>query len=81
MDIEWNKGTNESDTNGTKQGNTAIKEHYGFITATTMIIGIVIGSGIFFKSDDILLYTGGNVWLGVLIFCIGAFGIIFGSLQ
>lgn len=57
------------------------KEHYGLITATTMIIGIVIGSGIFFKSDDVLLYTGGNVWLGILVFCIGALSIIFGSLT
>lgn len=57
------------------------KEHYGLITATTMIIGIVIGSGIFFKSDDVLKYTGGNVGLGVLVFCIGAFSIIFGSLT
>lgn len=55
--------------------------HYGFFTATTMIIGIVIGSGIFFKSDDILAYTGGNVWLGVLVFFIGAWGIVFGSLT
>lgn len=57
------------------------KQHYGFFTATTMIIGIVIGSGIFFKSDDILNYTGGSVALGVLVFCIAAFGIIFGSLT
>lgn len=56
-------------------------KNYGLFTATTMIIGIVIGSGIFFKSDDILLYTGGNVWLGVLVFCIGAWSIIFGSLT
>ena len=56
-------------------------EHYGLSTATTMIIGIVIGSGIFFKGDDVLGYTGGNLWLGVLVFCIGAFGIIFGSLT
>ena len=55
--------------------------HYGLFTATTMIVGIVIGSGIFFKSDDILNYTGGNILLGVLVFCIGAFGIIFGSLT
>ena len=54
---------------------------YGVFTATAMIVGIVIGSGIFFKSDDILNYTGGNVFLGVLVFCIGAFGIIFGSLT
>lgn len=57
------------------------KEHYGLFTATTMIIGIVIGSGIFFKSDDVLKYTGGNIWLGVLVLCIGAFSIIFGSLT
>lgn len=55
--------------------------HYGLVTATTMIIGIVIGSGIFFKGDDVLLYTGGNVGLGVLVFCIGAISIIFGCLS
>lgn len=57
------------------------KGHYGLFTATAMIIGIVIGSGIFFKGDDVLLYTGGNILLGVLIFCIGAINIIFGSLT
>ncbi len=57
------------------------KEHYGLLTATTMIIGIVIGSGIFFKSDDVLNFTGGSVSLGVLVLCIGAFSIIFGSLT
>lgn len=57
------------------------KGTYGLFTAISMIVGIVIGSGIFFKSDDILGYTGGNVLLGVLAFCIGAFGIIFGSLT
>src|SRR5690554_1240369 len=57
------------------------QEHYGFFTATAMIIGIVIGSGIFFKADDVLKYTGGNLWLGILVFCIRAFGIIFGCLT
>lgn len=57
------------------------KEHYGLFTATTMIVGIVIGSGIFFKSDDVLRYTGGNTLLGVLVLCIGALSIIFGSLT
>ena len=31
-----------------------IKKRYGLFTAIAMIIGIVIGSGIFFKSDNIL---------------------------
>jgi APA family basic amino acid/polyamine antiporter len=72
----------EKDKNQTIQNEQTVqKEHYGLLTATTMIIGIVIGSGIFFKSDDVLTYTGGNVGLGVLVFCIGAFSIIFGSLT
>ena len=49
--------------------------------AIAMIIGIVIGSGIFFKSDNILIYTEGNVLLGVLVFVIGAIAIIFGGLT
>lgn len=32
-----------------------IKKRYGLFTAIAMIIGIVIGSGIFFKSDNILI--------------------------
>lgn len=58
-----------------------LKRNYGLFTAVTMIIGIVIGSGIFFKSDDVLGYTGGNVLLGVCVFCIAAIAIIFGSLA
>ncbi|RST90727.1 hypothetical protein CBF36_11095 [Vagococcus bubulae] len=46
-----------------------------------MIIGICVGSGIFFKVGNILAFTGGNVFLGVLVFIIGALCIIFGSLS
>lgn len=57
------------------------KSKYGLFTAITMITGVVIGSGIFFKSDDILAYTEGNMLLGVLVFCIAAVAIIFGCLT
>lgn len=57
------------------------KKQYSLFTAISMIIGIVIGSGIFFKSDDILTFTGGSVWLGILVFAIAAISIIFGSLS
>ncbi|OJF93753.1 APC family permease [Alkalibacterium sp. 20] len=57
------------------------REHYGLSTAISMIVGISIGSGIFFKSDDILQATGGSVWLGILVFLIGAFCVIFGSIT
>ncbi len=54
---------------------------YGLFTTIAMIVGIVIGSGIFFKSDDMLGYTDGNVGLAVLVFCIAAFTIVFGCLS
>lgn len=57
------------------------KRNYGLFTAIAMIVGIVIGSGIFFKADDILNYADANVLLGVLIFVIAAVAIIFGSLT
>jgi len=57
-----------------------VKQSYGLFTTITMIIGICIGSGIFFKSDNILAATGGSVSLGVLVFVLGATSIIFGGL-
>ncbi len=57
------------------------KRTYGLFTAIAMITGIVIGSGIFFKSDNILVWTGGNVLDGVLVFTLAAIAIIFGSLA
>lgn len=57
------------------------KREYSLFTTIAMIVGIVIGSGIFFKSDDMLEYTNGNVGLAVLVFCIAAFTIIFGCLS
>ena len=59
----------------------AKKEHYGFFTALSMIIGIVIGSGIFFKSPLILAKTGGSVGYGVAAFCMLALSIVFGCLT
>jgi APA family basic amino acid/polyamine antiporter len=57
------------------------KNKYGLLTSIAMIVGIVIGSGIFFKSDNILIATNGSISLGVLVFCIAAISIIFGSLT
>ncbi|HIW55637.1 MAG TPA: amino acid permease, partial [Firmicutes bacterium] len=58
-----------------------MNKRYGLMTAVTMIVGIVVGSGIFFKSTDILQKTEGNVTLAVLVFIIGAVSIVFGSLS
>ena len=37
------------------------EKEYGLFTAIAMIVGIVIGSGIFFESDNILVYTNGSI--------------------
>lgn len=57
------------------------KRNYGLFTAITMITGIVIGSGIFFKADDILEYANGNLFLGVIIFSVAAIAVVFGALT
>lgn len=57
------------------------KKAYRLPTAIAMIVGICIGSGIFFKSDNILAATGGSVTRGIWVFLLGAIGIIFGGLS
>lgn len=48
-----------------------LQKRYGLFTAICMVVGIVIGSGVFFKAQDILNYTGGNMLLGILAWVIG----------
>lgn len=50
---------------------TELKEKYGLITAIAMVVGIVIGSGVFFKAEKVLNATGGNLPLGILAWIIG----------
>ncbi|MDO4437321.1 MAG: APC family permease [Coriobacteriaceae bacterium] len=59
----------------------AMTERYSLTTAICLIVGICIGSGIFFKSDNILVATGGNVALGAIMFLLAATTIIFGGLT
>ncbi|MDD4680778.1 MAG: APC family permease [Clostridia bacterium] len=42
-----------------------LKKKYGLFTAIAMVIGIVIGSGVFFKAETVLKATGGNMPLGI----------------
>ena len=50
-----------------------LERKYGLFTAICMVVGIVIGSGVFFKAQDILKMTGGDMPLGVLAWIIGGF--------
>lgn len=48
-----------------------LEKRYGLPTAICMVVGIVIGSGVFFKAEKILSETGGNLPLGILAWVIG----------
>ena len=48
-----------------------LTKKYGLFTAICMVVGIVIGSGIFFKAQDVLDITGGNATTGVFAWLIG----------
>ncbi len=49
----------------------ALEKKYGFWTATAMVVGIVIGSGVFFKADDVLVASGGRLPTALLAWLIG----------
>lgn len=44
---------------------------YNLLTAISMVVGIVIGSGVFFKAEKILLATGGNLPIGIAAWALG----------
>ena len=48
-----------------------LERKYGLFTAICMVVGIVIGSGVFFKAQVILEKTSGNMPLGILAWLIG----------
>ena len=43
-----------------------LQKKYGLFTAISMVVGIVIGSGVFFKAEKVLKATGGNMPLGIV---------------
>ena len=62
---------------------------YGRLALICVVIGTVIGSGIFFKSEEILNMTNGNAFVGllalaagggVMLICASAFASITGEL-
>lgn len=50
---------------------TQLSRKYGLFTAICMVVGIVIGSGVFFKAQTILQKTGGDMPLGIIAWLIG----------
>jgi len=48
-----------------------MQRKYGLFTAICLIVGTVIGSGVFFKAQDVLKITEGNLSIGVLAWILG----------
>ena len=67
-----------------------MEKRYNLLTAITMVVGTVIGSGVFFKAEVVLNKTGGNMMVGILswlimgivmIICTYTFGIVASSYE
>ncbi|MBR5315777.1 MAG: APC family permease [Firmicutes bacterium] len=48
-----------------------LEKKYGLLTAICVVVGTVIGSGVFFKAQNILQKTEGNMSLGIAAWMIG----------
>lgn len=47
-----------------------LTKKYGLLTAIAMVVGVVIGSGIFFKTEAVLAKSNGNAMIGILAIAI-----------
>ncbi len=54
---------------------------YGLLTAVCMVVGTVFGSGVFFKAQNVLNATGGNMPLGIAAWVITGLIMIICSAQ
>ncbi|MCL2610777.1 MAG: APC family permease [Defluviitaleaceae bacterium] len=50
--------------------NNILKRQYGLFTSICIVVGFVVGTGIFWRPGLILYYTG-DLWLGVLAWILG----------
>ncbi len=58
-----------------------LEQKYGLPMAICMVVGTVIGSGVFFKAQNVLEATGGNMGLGIAAWVISGLLMIICSLQ
>ena len=62
-------------------GSKEMKKNLGVFTAMSIVVGCVIGAGVFFKPYAIYQATGGGPGLGILAWVIGGVVSIFGALT
>jgi len=58
-----------------------MKKNLGWATATSIVVGCVIGAGVFFKPYAIYQATGGAPGMGMLAWLVGGLMSIFGALT
>lgn len=58
-----------------------MKKNLGWATATSLVVGCVIGAGVFFKPYAIYQATGGAPGMGMLAWLVGGLMSIFGALT
>ena len=54
-----------------------LKKQYGLLMAICMVVGTVVGSGVFFKAQAILQKTNGDMPMGIIAWIIGGLVMIF----
>jgi len=58
-----------------------LEQKYGLVTAICLVVGTVIGSGVFFKAQNVLEATGGNMPIGIAAWVITGLLMIICSSQ
>jgi APA family basic amino acid/polyamine antiporter len=48
-----------------------VKKQYGLWTGIAMVVGIVIGSGVFLKAGGVLTLAGGDLKISILAWFVG----------
>ena len=63
------------------ESNTQLKRSLGLSTVMLSVIGMVIGSGVFFKPQAVYTITGGAPGIGLLIWVVAGLTTLFGGLT
>lgn len=63
------------------ENSNKLQKKYGLVTAICMVVGIVIGSGVFFKAQNILVVTEGNMGIGIAAWLVGGVIMLFNVLA
>jgi len=71
----------KKEVSGIMQQDKSLKKNLGFMTATSIVVGCVIGAGVFFKPYAIYQATGGAPGMGILAWIIGGIVSVFAALT